>query len=140
MAAQSERSAATGPPPAIPNSVYSGVLYALTQEAYRASNPLPQTFAQARCGLLAERISATIDTPAHALFDLAASSCPDAATILSCGFVTEDRETLEDYVSWVNTSPLPPAGDCVRMKLVKHGALQVHQNHLRRRRQSLRLQ
>ena len=114
-------------PPAIPNYVYSGVLYALTQEAYRASSPVNQTFAQARCGLLAERISATIDTPAHALFDLAASSCPDAATIVSCGFVTEDRETLEDYVSWVNTGPLPSAGDCVRMKLVKHGALQVTQ-------------
>lgn len=101
--------------PLLPGFQYGAQFYAITQEIYQA--PVSQSYAESRCQILASTAIATTESVEFALVDSSGCIGYTSPTIVSCTFVSS-RTTIEQFVSWLSTSPIPPLNTtCVPMQL-----------------------
>jgi hypothetical protein len=103
----------------MPDRVYTGYHFAIAQELYETEVNI--SYATERCAPLAEAIVTQIDVAAASLFDVSTTACagtafaPGALHLVTCTY-TNSRTTVESFVSWMRTNPLPEAfGACAPM-------------------------
>mgnify|MGYP001242628715 CR=1 FL=1 len=105
-------------PPAAPGYAVAGTWFAITQEYVFKGSTTPED-AAARCKPLAKTIQSEVARASHGL--VGKGDCDSEYHVISCSYVS-DKPTIDAYVAWVETSPLPTNPNaCVQMKLARTG-------------------
>lgn len=117
------------PPPLQPGLGYGNQFYAVTQEL--RTFLVPDVIAAQRCDLLTTGTHSSIATVEPASFSLVDASACDGysmASVISCTF-TSTEQRVQEFVSWVESRPLPAEDDtCVPMQLARVARVVVETN------------
>ena len=113
-------------PPVFPNFRYGNLYYAVVQEI--RTTLVSQQDAIARCALLSESASATVEPLSFALVDSSECSAFENATVVSCTF-TSSQTVVNEFVRWVSSSPLEQLPEiCAATQVAKTSRVVVDLN------------